>query len=63
MQQTANFTVLVQRCEACFASEYSSWVSSMSAQREAQRKVGNDLDENGDPSQKDKSHVVTPDLS
>lgn len=62
MQQTANFTVLVQRCEACFASEYSSWVSSMSAQREAQRKVGNDLDENGDPSQKDKSHVITPEF-
>eukprot|EP00435_Cladocopium_sp_Y103_P040829 s183_g11.t1 len=43
MQQTTNFTVLVERCEACFATEYSTWVSSMSTHRDGQRKVGQDL--------------------
>ena len=36
MQQTASFDLLVQRCEICFASENSSWVSSMN-QRHGQR--------------------------
>ena len=28
MQKTASFPVLVERCEACFGSEHSSWLSS-----------------------------------
>ena len=61
IQQTANFAVLVQRCEACFASEHSSWAASLSAQQDGQRKVGSDQDDNGDL-HKDKPHPVIPEL-
>ena len=44
IQQTANFTVFVQRCEECFASENCSWASSLSAQQDGKRKLVHDHD-------------------
>lgn len=54
MQQAASFPLLVQRSEECFASEHSSWVSSMSAQH-GHRKTGNDEED-----EKDKVTKVAP---
>jgi hypothetical protein len=43
IQQTASFNLLVERCETCFASERSAWVSSMASQKQLVKQLDKDL--------------------